>query len=68
MTNEIKLKITIDNKEAVASLKLTDDNINPKSSLENYLTTKGKLIKSVEFHKPKNHFRRFIVSESLNIF
>ncbi len=27
MTNEIKLKITIDNKEAVASLKLTDDNI-----------------------------------------
>ena len=42
--------------------------LNPKSSLENYLTTKGKLIKSVEFHKPKNHFRRFIVSESLNIF
>lgn len=25
--NEIKLKITIDNKEAVASIKLTDENI-----------------------------------------
>jgi len=26
--NEIKLKITVDNKEAIASIQLTDNNIN----------------------------------------